>query len=125
MANEHPNDGFTVLEALLALAILGGSLTAVLLALSNHRAWQARSENRLHMTMTAEALLQRVGLDIPLKDARISGESENLRWIVAIRPHDTRADRSRETKLYGVRVTVASQMPSDRVVLTTLRYGAH
>lgn len=125
MANESADNGFTVLEALLALAILGGSLSAMLLALSNHRAWQARSENRLHLTMKAEAILQRVGLDIPLKDGRISGESDELRWIVAVRSHETRQESSREPKLFGVRVTVASQTSGDRVVLTTLRYGSH
>jgi type II secretory pathway pseudopilin PulG len=124
MGNERAKDGFTVLEALLALAILGGSLTAILMALSNHRGWQARSENRLNLTMAAEALLQRVGLDIPLKDGRMSGESAGLRWIVVVRSHETRAERSREPKLYGVRVTVGSQASSDRVVLTTLRYGS-
>jgi type II secretion system protein I len=125
MANERSNDGFTLLEVLLALAILGGSLTAVLLSLSNHRAWQARSQARLHLAMTAETLLRRVGLDIPLKDGQASGESDDIRWVVAMKPHGDSADSTADPSLYGVRVTVSSRSSSDHVVLTTLRLGQH
>src|SRR5690349_15473506 len=123
MPNERGNDGFTLLEVLVALAILGASLTAVLMSLSNHRAWRARSEARLHLARTADALLQRVGLDIPLRQGQASGESDNLQWIIAMTAHDVRMGSMGNPQLYGVRVTVSSRASGDRVVLTTLRPG--
>jgi prepilin-type N-terminal cleavage/methylation domain-containing protein len=121
MGNEHNNDGFTLLEVLVALAILGGSSTAVLLSLSNHRAWQARSEAHLHLAMTAEGVLQRVGLDIPLKDGQVSDGSGDVRWIAAMSPHDAGTDSMNGSRLYKITVTVSSRSSSDRVTLTTLR----
>lgn len=121
MATEPTDGGFTLLEALLALAILGGSLTAILTSLANHRAWHARSEIRLHLITAAEALLQRVGLDIPLMDGQVVGQHDDLQWVVVMRPHGINTDKSAEPRLYEVRATVSSKTIGEKMVLTTLR----
>jgi len=80
--------GFTVLEALVALVVLSGTTAAVLSIVSAHASAQARQEAALTDAVQAQALLNRIGLDIPARPGSVTGTGHDGRsWSIEIRPY--------------------------------------
>ena len=71
----------------MALAIFAGTVSAVMLTLSNSRTNVARAGVQLRAELAAEALLARIGLDIPLQPQKASGHlPDGSAWNILIHP---------------------------------------
>jgi general secretion pathway protein I len=78
--------GFTLLEVLVALAIVALALAVLLPTLSESLVTGRSAAAELAATVEAETLLARVGADIPLVDSVLSGEDGGLAWTIEIGP---------------------------------------
>lgn len=112
--------GFTLIEVLVALVILGLSVGGVLAAIANGLSLAHRGKGELAASALAQSLLDRVGRDLPLEDGERSGLAEDgLNWRLTVAPYG--APRDREAwPLAAKSVTVAV----GAVRLTTLRLAA-
>lgn len=109
MRLSNRQSGFTVLEALVALAILTGVTGSIILLLSTVRGAQLYSRSRLTSALQAQALLNRVGRDIPLETGTWTGTSmDGRKWSIAVQPFtsDVALPKPRPHSLYDVRVLV-------------------
>jgi len=118
-------DGFTLVEMLVAFAILA-TASAVLLQVFGggpRAAGQARSLR--HATLLAESVLERVGGDILLAPGTVEGRGvDGLRWQVTQAPHGTEAERlAWPVDPYRVRVAVLDGS-GEVLSLSTLRLAA-
>lgn len=83
------DDGFTILEVLVALAILAVAMTAILGAVSTHLAAAARAQALVRATMAAQSLLAGAGLDEKLRPGRHSGMlPDGSDWSLEVRAED-------------------------------------
>jgi len=79
--------GFTLIEILIAFAILAVALAALFQAFSGGLRATTATERRNAAVMLARSLLERVGADIPLAPGELAGVSEDgQRWRIAIAP---------------------------------------
>ncbi|WP_052120454.1 type II secretion system protein [Inquilinus limosus] len=79
--------GFTLVEVLVALAVLGSITAASLALLVSSRDRDSRAAAQLRAGLAAEAILERVGLDLPLAPRSVSGRlSDGSAWSLAIAP---------------------------------------
>lgn len=118
--------GFTVLEALVALAILAGTTSAVLAALMMKHSLQRRSQGQLSYMMQAQGLLERVGIDIPLRPGTVRGTLvDGGAWIIEIKPfrEDRQDGLDWPHSLLNVQVSVFSTSLRESVELHTLKRG--
>ena len=80
--------GFTILEVLVALAILGLVLAAALGLLSNGAVGVVRAEQTTRAVMVAESVLAALGTNVDPKDDGLSDTSDDgFAWKVAIEPY--------------------------------------
>lgn len=87
--------GFTLIEVLVALAILSLSIGALLKVASTGIDRVRESENEQQASALAQSLLARAGNDIPLADGDVSGtDSGGLRWSVHVAPFGGAADHA-------------------------------
>jgi general secretion pathway protein I len=120
--------GFSLLEVLVAFAILALSLGVLLQIFSKAMNSTALSADYSRAVSLAEAKLNAVGADIPLEEGVHSGEPEDgLDWIVNIEPYEPPGWLGENTTLPVYRVTAVASWPSvrgsRRVVLRSLRLG--
>lgn len=117
-AARRREDGFTLLEVLVAFAILTFALSALLLAFATGLRTTGRSAAIATATLQAQSLMDQVGNTIPLREADLSGVLEDgARWKVAVVPFDT-GDFGGAA--YRVEIDVASD-GGRSVTLTSLR----
>lgn len=87
--------GFTLVEVLIALAILGVSLGVILTTVSESLSRTRRGEQELAATALAQSLLARAGADVALKEADVKGESANgLTWRLKIDEYGNDEERT-------------------------------
>jgi general secretion pathway protein I len=116
--------GFTLIEILVALAILAVALGALFQAFSTGLRATAVTGRQGAAIMLAQSLLDRIGQDIPLAAGEQAGVGEDgLRWSIAIAPSplispERRADSPLQP--FDVVVTVAAD-GGRPLSLTTLR----
>lgn len=80
-------DGFTLIEVLVAFAILALTLTALLQVFSSGLRSVTAAERHLMATMLARSVLDDVGTEIPIVAGERSAEIEQgYRWTVRILP---------------------------------------
>ncbi|MCL6608865.1 MAG: prepilin-type N-terminal cleavage/methylation domain-containing protein [Geminicoccaceae bacterium] len=80
MAEPAPESGFSLVEALVALTVLGIVLGGALAAGGGSLGVADSGRRELAMTLLAESLLERAGLDL-LVDAPVAeGDADGLRW---------------------------------------------
>lgn len=72
--------GFTLLEMIVALAILAMSLTTVFQILSSSAERGGSAEALSQGRRIAQSIVARVGADIPLKVGELEGEDAGFRW---------------------------------------------
>ena len=96
--------GFTLLEVLVASAILAGSLAALLPTLSGTLRQMRAAETRQSALLVAQSVLAGVEAD-PL-DAPRQGVSSGLRWVVSLTPEGSSAG---DLAAYRASVTVAPE----------------
>ena len=88
-ARDARKSGFSLIDALVAIAILGVSLTILFRAISGDLVRMARAETTLRAAVLAQNLLHETGLDRPLRPGERSGrEGEVFAWRVAIAPYE-------------------------------------
>ncbi len=115
-------EGFTLLEVLVALAILGSVVAAIFSVVSNNRLSQTRADMRWRMAFLADALVQGVGLETPLAPGRWEGSREGFSWNLDVTPYMAGRGKGRSTQLHEIRVKVSSQAyGSESITLATLR----
>ncbi len=120
--------GFTLMEVLVAFAILTVALGGLLLAFSTGLRTTERATTLSTATLQAQSLLEQVGESIPVREGRVTGVLEDgSRWEVAIARYDTGESTAAAVvrTLFAYRVDVSVEWDTGRAVtLTTLRLGA-
>ena len=121
------NEGFTLLEVIVALAILSISLTLVLRTLSGGFHYQQQARTLADATQLAQSLLARVGVDLPLQPGIQNGTvPSGLLWQIQIAPYGSSAEqRDWPAAAYVVSVEISSPPVTQKpiTVLNTLRLG--
>jgi general secretion pathway protein I len=116
--------GFTLIEIIVALAILAVALTALFQAFSSGLQATTATERQAAAVMLARSLLDRIGEDIPLAPGEKTGVSDDgQRWSIAIAPSPLIAPEHRADSPvlpFDVQVSVATD-GRQPVTLTTLR----
>jgi general secretion pathway protein I len=106
-------DGFTILEVLVALAILALAMAAILGAIGTNLAAVARAQALVRATLAAQSVLAGAGLDEALRPGRQSGVlPDGSGWSLEVRA---------ENHVLVVTATVDPPGSGGRVRLVTLR----
>jgi general secretion pathway protein I len=79
-APRHAEAGFTLLEVLVALAILAISLGVILQVLGMTADRTGQAESLVRARLLAQSILARVGSETPVKAGDVNGEDGGLRW---------------------------------------------
>jgi len=123
----HGEPGFTLMEVLIAFAILSVSMGALMLAFSDGLRMTGRSVTISTATLQAQSLLDAVGRSIPVRQGQVTGVLEDgSHWNVSIEPFDTGESGSAATaSLLAFRVDATVEWERDRgVTLSTLRLAS-
>ncbi|NIX78435.1 PulJ/GspJ family protein [Microvirga terricola] len=126
--NSQQQSGFTVMEALVALAILTGLTASVLSLMATNHAAQIQSRAHLTAAIQARALIERVGRDIPLKTGTVTGISGGGRpWSITIQnfTDKTEPPNPRIHPLFEIAVNVSSAENVKASELRTIIRDAH
>lgn len=120
--------GFSLLEVLVAFAILALSLGVLLQIFSKALATTAISETYGQAVALAEAKLNAVGSEIPLEEGVHTGEpQQEMDWIVYVEPYQIVDWAADDPPFQPYRVTAVASWPSvrgtRRVTLRTIRLG--
>lgn len=119
--------GFTLLEVLVAFAILAVSLGGLLVAFSDGLRTTDRSVTISTATLQAQSVMEEVGRSIPVRPGRETGVlDDGTRWQVSIEPFDTGESGAAAVvrTLFAYRVEVTVEWGTGRTVtLTSLRLG--
>lgn len=124
MSRLTSDDGFSLVEALVALAILASVASVALMAMASNVERGDRATARLRATLAAEALLNRVGLDVALKEQRSSGRlADGAAWDLAVAPYaEPGLATENRPPLLQIEVAVTPRRwPQDAVRLKTLK----
>ena len=80
--------GFTLLEALVSLCIMTGTVSAVMIHFASSRRAMKHSIELTQAINEAETLVHRVGIDLPLQEGSWSGYTETgFIWDITILPY--------------------------------------
>ncbi|MEM7620866.1 MAG: prepilin-type N-terminal cleavage/methylation domain-containing protein [Pseudomonadota bacterium] len=124
----YAKSGFTLMEVLIAFAILSISLTLLFKSVSDG-AWHLKTaEDKTIAIRLAQSTLARVGRDIPLKIGAVEGQAEDgLNWKVIIREYEISTAKKNISGLGAFWVVVAIKGPDQNAfepLLETLKIGA-
>lgn len=117
--------GFTLLEVLVAFAILAVSLGGLLVAFSDGLRTTDRSVTISTATLQAQSLMEEVGQSIPVRPGQVTGVLENgTRWTVSVERFDIgeSAPAAVIRSLFAYRVDVTVEWDAGRTMtLTSIR----
>ncbi|MHB1303873.1 MAG: prepilin-type N-terminal cleavage/methylation domain-containing protein [Acidiphilium sp.] len=82
-----PTEGFTLLEVLVALVILGLALGMVSGVISDSLARAERVATDEHAVVLADSLLAGLGRDMPLRPGVRGGRKDGLVWRLSVMPN--------------------------------------
>jgi general secretion pathway protein I len=127
-AEQDPEAGFTLVEIIVALAILSISLGLLLNVISSGMWRSSQAQSLSEANSLAQSLLARVGADLPIEPAQRAGEfAGGFHWRLSIERYGTAVDREQwPTGAYTVTARVlwgADQADERSVTLSTLRLG--
>lgn len=119
--------GFTLIETLVSLAIAGLILGGFYNALSTGSLLESRADDQAARILLAATVLDRVGVDIPMRNGAVSNGTEgNLAWelVIGDRPaEDMQLGSIFEGELIFISVSVTDQNgDTPAVVLRAIRY---
>ncbi len=118
--------GFTLIEVLVAFAILAVALVVLIQVFSSGLRNARIAENYTTATLYAESMLAAVGVETPLAASETSGDfDERFRWRLDVQPYEVPGsdEEAAAGRAFQVVVTVSwgdEDDPRD-VTLTTLR----
>jgi general secretion pathway protein I len=118
--------GFTLVEIIVALAILALSLNVILSAISDALWRTGEAEAQAEAASLARSLLAQAGSAVPLNNGMAAGHLENgFRWQLQVTPYGS-ADQTMPVRAYKVVAEVIwGDAPRQHsVALSTLRLGA-
>ena len=126
------NQGFTLIEVIVALLICGLAFAVVARIIQTGVLQSGRAEAMTTATLLARSQLARIGADVPVAEGELDGDAgEGFHWQIVIRPAmlegdggDRADDSDRQPKIlpYQVEVRVAwgTGGPAEAVTLTSL-----
>lgn len=127
---QEEENGFTLPEILVALAILSLSLGILLKTISAGTLYQAKARAATEAGLAAQSLMAAVGRERPLRQEQVRGVTENgYPWLLRVERYGgTGADANPVVAAYTVTVSVfpiSQAGPADAplVTLSTLRLG--
>ena len=121
----HTEGGFTLLEVLVAVAILAVALTALFQAFAGGLGGARQAEAATRAGLIARSILDRVGADLPLAEGVQRGEAaDKYIWILGISPRrePNNPRLASPLRLYDVEAVV-SWGSGHSVTLSTVRSG--
>lgn len=86
MAERTGERGFTLIEVLVALAVLGLVLTAVFRIYGTGTLAVGRGVDELRLALAAETVLARTRLDLDPRQGRAEGSIDGIDWRMEARP---------------------------------------
>lgn len=95
--------GFTLLEVLLAFLVFALSFAVTLEILTGAIRNTARAREQTEASLIAQSVMDQVGLDIPLRaGASFAGDEGEYRWQVDVFPFQGGADNTRSVDLMEI-----------------------
>jgi general secretion pathway protein I len=120
---ENAQNGFTLIEVLVALVILGLALGVIMISLRNATLAIATAAQQTTGLALAQSLLAAEGQTLPLQYGETDGTSANdLRWRIVTTPWGT-ADDAAARLAGGYQINVTVTQGARSITLTTLRAG--
>src|SRR5262249_2971899 len=121
-----PRAGFTLVEIIVALAILALSLNVMLPVISDALWRTGEAEAQAEAASLARSLLAQAGSAVPLRDGTAAGQFENgFRWRLEVTPYGG-GDKAMTVRAYKVVAEVFWEDGRPRsLALATLRLGAN
>jgi general secretion pathway protein I len=123
-------DGFSLIEVLVALTILGFVLAAIFQVFSGGLQNVTAADHYVRAAIIADSKLAAVGYEIPLEPGKAShGQDGEYAWAVAITPYNimenTDSTETTTTPLYKIAISVRwKHVLSDRrMTIDTLMIG--
>jgi general secretion pathway protein I len=122
-----PEAGFTLVEVIVALAILSIGLSILLGLISSSLLRTAKAERMAEASSLAQSLMAEVGTDLPVKSEERDGQFPNgYRWHLKMDPYGDASERAEwPVGLYTISAEVQWEDGAQRrsYALTTLRFG--
>jgi general secretion pathway protein I len=119
--------GFTLVEVIVALAILSAGLGLLLGLISNSLRQTASAQRMAEAGSLAQSLMAEVGTVLPIRPETRDGQYSNgYRWHLKVQPYDgARESEEGPVGLYRVSAEVEWEQGAERrfYALTTLRLG--
>jgi general secretion pathway protein I len=127
MSHAGHDAGFTLVEVIVALAMLSLGLSVLLGLISSSLRQSANAERTAEAGSLAQSLMAEVGTDLPIKSYERDGQFPNgYRWHLKIQPYgDTREREEWPVGVYTISTEVEWEDGTQRrlYALTTLRLG--
>ena len=119
----HRTRGFTLIEILVALAILSFSLAVIFTAITTSMRSRHAAHNYERATLLAESRISSVGIDQPLQEGTTVGRFEDgFGWRVVVSPYHEQGVDSASLIPLVVTVTVSWDEQGEKsITLSTLR----
>lgn len=86
MSERKSDSGFTLIEIMVALAVLGLVLVAVFRIYGTGILSVGRGVDELRLALAAEAVLARTRLDLDPRQGRAEGSIDGIDWLMEARP---------------------------------------
>jgi len=119
--------GFTLVEVIVALAILSAGLSLLLGLISNGLRQTASAQKMAGAGSLAQSLMAEVGADLAVRaEVRGGQNTDGYRWRLKMQPYDhAREDQDGQVGLFSVSAEIEWEEGAERraYALTTLRLG--
>ena len=121
MSNARGQDGFTLIENLVALAILGLALAVFAQIISTQTSSARRIDSAIQSILFARSILERLGHDLPLVPGNTSGAFDEAgSWQLKVAALGSTGTATSAPLAYAIELDVR-QAGSPPIAFTTIR----